>query len=217
MLIPGETCVRDKTTPTPNGSQGVLLSASAGPLALAVGCRGQARLGHGWVASAGHLHPRMIGRRPAAHLTVRTVGHMTEQGNYKINYEPLFGALQLIDRCTRGDRAGGPSLVQPDAHRGRRRPASPGRVCRRRISVVRIRSGPTFTSAKRTWPGSRQANTSKNPANFSPFAARSRSKTAAAQPGAPASAGVRNAAPARARQRRQRNLPACLRSRCAGG
>ena len=49
-----------------------------------------------------------------------------------------------------------------------------------------------LTSANLTRPGSRQPNTSKNPASRPPLAARRFSKISAAQPGAPASLIVRN-------------------------
>src|ERR1019366_4425549 len=55
----------------------------------------------------------LIGPRPAAHLAVRRVGHMTEQGNYKICRLRAAVRAASAHRCTRGDRAGGPSLVQP--------------------------------------------------------------------------------------------------------
>ena len=42
------------------------------------------------------------------------------------------------------------------------------------------RSGPAFASQNLTWPGSRQANTSKKPPRVPPFAARRRSKPGAA-------------------------------------
>ena len=53
-----------------------------------------------------------------------------------------------------------------------------------------IRSGSAFASANLTWPGSRQANTSKKPRSVPPFAVRRRSKASTAQVGAPVSASV---------------------------
>jgi hypothetical protein len=56
-----------------------------------------------------------------------------------------------------------------------------------------IRSGPTFTSQNKTSAGSRQANTSKNPASVPPLASLTALKTSAAHRAAPAAAMVRNA------------------------
>jgi hypothetical protein len=68
-----------------------------------------------------------------------------------------------------------------------------------------IRSGPTLTSQNTTSPGSRQANTSKNPARLSPFPALTVSKISAAHRAAPAAARVANAGAGN--QSRRRKLP----------
>ena len=51
-------------------------------------------------------------------------------------------------------------------------------------------AGPALASSKPAWPGSRQANTPKQPLSVPPFAARRRPEISAARRGAPAAAGV---------------------------